>query len=116
MAYDGARRAVALKQVDESFRAEREWRKLFPRLDADLREPLLTLATRYNMPGLAIRMAGILRVTTGRIYHAALYPVPEWSPQDGFEVDRAIVYGLIRQESGFDPRARSGRARGGSCS
>ncbi|MEQ8586620.1 MAG: lytic transglycosylase domain-containing protein [Thalassobaculaceae bacterium] len=110
---DGARRAIALMQVGESIRAEREWRKLFPRLDRSLREPLMTIATRHNMPGLAIRLAGIIRVSTGRIYHAALYPVPAWAPADGFSVDRALIYGIIRQESGFDPRARSGRgARG----
>ncbi|WP_281684855.1 lytic transglycosylase domain-containing protein [Thalassobaculum salexigens] len=113
LSHEGARRAIALMQVGESSRAEREWRKLFPRLDRSLREPLMTIATRHNMPGLAIRLAGIIRVSTGRIYHAALYPVPRWAPADGFSVDRALIYGIIRQESGFDPRARSGRgARG----
>ena len=111
--HDGARRALALMQVGESTRAEREWRKLFPRLDASLREPLMSIAARHNMPGLAIRLAGIIRVSTGRIYHAALYPVPSWEPNDGFSIDRALIYGIIRQESGFDPRARSSRgARG----
>lgn len=113
VAHEGARRAIALMQVGQSSRAEREWRKLFPRLDRSLREPLMTIATRHNMPGLAIRLAGIIRVSTGRIYHAALYPVPSWAPADGFSIDRALIYGIIRQESGFDPRARSGRgARG----
>lgn len=113
LALDGARRAIALMQVGESGRAEREWRKLFPRLDRSLREPLMTIAARHNMPGLAIRLAGIIRVSTGRVYHAALYPVPSWAPADGFSVDRALIFGIIRQESGFDPRARSGRgARG----
>lgn len=113
LSHEGARRAIALMQIGESTRAEREWRKLFPRLDRSLREPLMTIATRHNMPGLAIRLAGIIRVSTGRIYHAALYPVPRWAPADGFSIDRALIYGIIRQESGFDPRARSGRgARG----
>jgi soluble lytic murein transglycosylase-like protein len=112
LSHEGARRAIALMQVGESSRAEREWRKLFPRLDRSLREPLMTIATRHNMPGLAIRLAGIIRVSTGRVYHAALYPVPSWAPADGFSIDRALIYGIIRQESGFDPRARSGR---GAC-
>ena len=113
MKFDGGRRALALMQIGESERAEQEWRKLFPRLDADLREPLVTLATTHNMPGLAVRLAGILRVTTGRTYHAALYPVPSWAPEDGFKVDRAVLFGIVRQESGFDPRAKSGMgARG----
>ncbi len=111
--HEGARRALALMQVGQSSRAEREWRKLFPRLDPSLREPLMAIAARHNMPGLAIRLGGIIRFSTGRIYHAALYPVPTWAPDDGFQVDRALIYGIVRQESGFDPRARSGRgARG----
>src|SRR5690606_4384014 len=31
-----------------------------------------------------------------------------WQPKDGFEVDRALLYALMRQESGFNPDARSG--------
>jgi len=113
MGHPGGRRALALMQVGESDRAEREWRTLFPRLEPALREPLMTLATQHNMPGLAIRLAGIVRLSSGRTYHAALYPVPSWAPDGGFSVDRALIYGIIRQESGFDPRARSGQgARG----
>src|SRR3546814_5629848 len=34
-------------------------------------------------------------------------------PRAGFDIDRALIYGIIRQESGFDRRARSARgARG----
>jgi soluble lytic murein transglycosylase-like protein len=104
---------MALAQVGESFRAERELRKLFPRLDPRDRETLMSIAAQNNMPGLAIRLAGIIRLSTGRTYHAALYPIPDWQPDDGFEIDRALLFGIIRQESGFDPRARSRRgARG----
>ena len=113
MGYPGGRRALALMQVGESDRAEREWRTLFPRLEPALREPLMTLAAQHTMPGLAIRLAGIIRLSSGRTYHAALYPVPSWAPDGGFSVDRALIYGIVRQESGFDQRARSGRgARG----
>lgn len=112
-AHDGGRRAFALLQVGQSERAEKEWRKLFPRLDPSLREPLMTIAAQNDMPGLAIRLAGIIRVSTGRTYHAALFPLPSWAPSSGFSVDRALVYGIIRQESGFDRRARSSQgARG----
>lgn len=111
--HDGGRRAFALLQVGQSERAEREWRKLFPRLDESLREPLMSIAAQNDMPGLAIRLAGILRVSTGRTYHAALFPLPSWIPQSGFAIDRALIYGIIRQESGFDRHARSARgARG----
>src|SRR3546814_17894921 len=73
----------------------------------------MTFATQNDMPGLAIRLAGIIRVSTGRTYHAALFPLPSWMPRAGFDIDRAPIYGIIRQESGFDRRARSARgARG----
>ncbi|MDX1422899.1 MAG: lytic transglycosylase domain-containing protein, partial [Kiloniellales bacterium] len=36
-----------------------------------------------------------------------LYPVPVWRPAGGYTLDRALVYAFIRQESSFDPRARS---------
>ena len=35
------------------------------------------------------------------------YPLPDWEPNGGFKIDRAVMYGLMRQESGFRPRARS---------
>jgi soluble lytic murein transglycosylase-like protein len=38
---------------------------------------------------------------------AAAYPVPDLAPTDGFTVDPALVYAIIRQESRFTPEARS---------
>ena len=35
------------------------------------------------------------------------FPIPRWQPNNGFIVDPALVYALIRQESGFDPRLRN---------
>jgi soluble lytic murein transglycosylase-like protein len=37
----------------------------------------------------------------------AQYPVPRWKPRDGFHVDRALLYGLMRQESRFEPVAHN---------
>jgi len=45
----------------------------------------------------------------GRRHDGSLYPVPRWSPPRGFRVDRALVYAVIRAESGFDVDARSPR-------
>lgn len=38
---------------------------------------------------------------------ASAYPVPDLAPTDGFTVDPALVYAIIRQESRFTPEARS---------
>lgn len=55
---------------------------------------------------------GADRPTAGiapRIAARADYPTPDLSPRSGFTVDRALVYAIVRQESGFNPQAVSPR-------
>lgn len=40
-------------------------------------------------------------------FNPADYPLPVLTPQDGFTVDPAMVYAIVRQESRFNPTARS---------
>ena len=35
------------------------------------------------------------------------YPTPDLQPRNGFTLDKALVYALVRQESRFNPQARS---------
>src|SRR6201999_294461 len=35
------------------------------------------------------------------------YPTPELQPRDGFTLDKALVYAVVRQESRFNPQAVS---------
>jgi soluble lytic murein transglycosylase-like protein len=44
---------------------------------------------------------------------ADLYPLIHWKPKGGFVIDRALVFALARQESGFDAKARSGAGAAG---
>ena len=100
------RRALALAQIDEMARAERELRALAAADDdPGLARGLIALAERANMPALSMQLANEILVGAG--IEAAAYPVPAWTPTNGFRVDRALVYALIRQESGFKPRAKS---------
>ncbi len=41
------------------------------------------------------------------VIDAALYPIPKWEPEGGFEIDRALVFAFMRQESSFNPNAKS---------
>ena len=104
MATDTGERAIALLQVGQYPEAEKELRNLAG-ADATLIPAVTALATRTNMPFLSHRLA--TRVATPEPMPAALFPVPHWTPDDGFQADRALIYAFMRQESGFNTRAKS---------
>jgi soluble lytic murein transglycosylase len=105
--FPGARRALALGQVGEFDRAEQEIRKLAARASADVMVGLIGLAESLDLPAAQMRLAQSLGTSEGRLQFAALYPVPTWQPANGYTVDRALVYAIIRAESAFDPSAES---------
>jgi soluble lytic murein transglycosylase len=100
------RRALALLQLDDTFRAEAELRALAPRASPRLIEAIVAVADRANMPALSLELAGLLNDGAGRRPHA-LYPLPRWTPVGGFTVDRALLFAVMRQESRFATRVES---------
>ncbi|WP_254434795.1 lytic transglycosylase domain-containing protein [Magnetospirillum sp. UT-4] len=100
----GAKRALALLQLGRRDAAEDELRKAYPRATKAVRQSMLTLAQLGDMPGLAVRLGGM---APGRMGDAAAFPVPEWNPKGGWQMDKALVFAFVRQESSFNPAARS---------
>ncbi|WP_193367378.1 lytic transglycosylase domain-containing protein [Pelagibius marinus] len=105
-------RALALLQIGDRETAERELVNAGQWGDPQMGEALLALAQYAKMPALAFRMGRQLAHAgnseqTGGALDAALYPIPPWQPQSGFKVDRALLFALMRQESGFNTKAKS---------
>ena len=107
------RRGVALSQIGRLYWAERELRAAFIEAPGDARKAMLALVVRLGLPGAELRLARAILASDGDAYDRALFPVPPWEPEGGFKIDRAILFALMRQESGFNSRAKSGAgARG----
>ncbi|MCG8546360.1 MAG: lytic transglycosylase domain-containing protein, partial [Alphaproteobacteria bacterium] len=102
-----ARRALALVQVGETSRAELDLKRQSANLSPEMARMLVTLSVNHNLPSLAVRVGRVLRDRDNETYDAALYPLPEWEPHDGFRIDKALVFAVMRQESRFRIRAKS---------
>ena len=101
----GGRRVLALLQIGDWAKASRELRYLYEQASSAQRKDMMMFAVIHNMPGLAFRLADLHLQDTGDAFNQALYPQPE--THINFDIDPAIIYGIIRKESGFYPLARS---------
>ena len=104
----GGTRLFALLQIGRLTDAERELRYLWGDMPTEMQEAALRFAIDHGMAGLAYRAGELLRRNEGRTWLGAIYPIPRYDVE--FSVDQALVWAISRQESGFNPRARS-RAR-----
>lgn len=105
-------RAIALTEVGRDDLADEELRLLWGRKGTSVQNELLAFGAALNLPALQVRLgrAG----GTGKPVPAAVrYPLPDWEPVDGLRIDRALLFAIVKKESDFRSRARSGKdARG----
>jgi soluble lytic murein transglycosylase len=101
------RRTLALVQIGELVRADAEMKYMPFNKSEQYDRILLNVAVLGALPRAGYRLGHVVFDDNGDPYDAALYPVPAWRPKEGFIIDRALIYALIRQESRFHARARS---------
>lgn len=107
------KRALALLQAGQHNPAESELRKAYTRADPDLANAIYGMALAGDFPALAMRIGLKIHRETGTMPDAAFYPVPNWTPAEGYQINRSLLFAVIRQESRFNARAKSGAgARG----
>lgn len=102
------KRALALIQVGQLGAAEKELLLLESKAKDSVDEALFAVAELARMPSLALKLGAMERLYGDSVIPAALFPMPRWEPKNGFVVDRALLYAIMRQESGFNPLAVSG--------
>lgn len=100
-------RALALIQVGEATRAECEFQVMRANATPELAQGMLAIAERLRFPSLTIGLGVSLEDQSGFRFDNALFPMPDWEPMGGYSINRALLYAVARQESGFNPEAKS---------
>lgn len=108
MGLQGGLRALALAQVGEVRRADEELLQYLGDAGSSLTGTITRVAGYLGLPQSAVR--GAFRLSAGFSVSppaSALYPQPEWQPDEGRTIDQALIWAFVRQESVFNPRATS---------
>ncbi|MES1201016.1 MAG: lytic transglycosylase domain-containing protein [Pseudomonadota bacterium] len=101
--HEEARRAAGLAQLGRLSEVEGEMRRLHAKLEPSEDRTYLALAIALQAPSAQLRAAEY----GGPQLAAGYCPATSFVPDDGFSIDRAVLYGIVRQESYFNPKAVS---------
>ena len=103
----GVQRAMALAQIGREDWADLELRYVWLRSTQSMQPALLGLASRLNLPSTQLRGAKASRMQSVTLTDSVFYPLPDWEPDGGFSLDRALIFAFMRQESEFNALAVS---------
>lgn len=101
-----AHRAAALAQIGLRGEAGNELRTaLLNAGSPEARRQWVALGVALGVP---LTASGDLTRGRRSRFDLSQFPNPDLQPDGGFIIDRALVYAIVRQESGFQPHAASG--------
>lgn len=95
-------RVLALKQIGLEKQANTELAALFSKADQQTRSLLMAVAQKNGIATNLTAIAGDLDSQDKE-----RYPAPEWTPENGWAVDKALVFSFVKQESCFNTEAKS---------
>ena len=98
------KRAIALAEAGRTAEADVELRWANGAIPPERDYDLLAVALGLNLPAAAIDIA---LAGDAPYLQAGLFPIPHYAPDNGFKIDRALLYALMRQESKFKTEATS---------
>ena len=102
-----ARRGLALMQIGKERQGLSELKRVFSRMPPDMLQTLMAFADNEQIAALSYQIGHAIKNRDGHRHNAALFPLPGWEPNGGFQVDRALIFALMRQESNFKTEAKS---------
>jgi soluble lytic murein transglycosylase len=107
LSIDGMRRSIALWQIGDAEVADREFQMAHRRLPPGDDRELLPVAFEMDLHGSTAKLSRLIINEHDEAIDGGLYPVPGWAPADGYKLDKAFLYAVMRQESEFSPTAVS---------
>jgi soluble lytic murein transglycosylase-like protein len=107
MKIPGVERAAALRDVGMTDLADVEMKMAWKRSNRKLDDAFLSLASYLNLPATQVQLSLNGNIPADFRSDAGSYPVPDWVPEGGFQLDPALLFAFVRQESLFDPQAMS---------
>ncbi|MBR2922439.1 MAG: lytic transglycosylase domain-containing protein [Alphaproteobacteria bacterium] len=101
-------RALLLLKIGKNEWAEKELYSVYDDLSDNQKEAVILLANQYELHSLVINISKQKNIEALQgSYEKEMYPLPKWSDEQKWEVDKALILALIRQESAFKDNATS---------
>jgi soluble lytic murein transglycosylase-like protein len=98
-------RSIALTQIARRDIADQELYRVHSRVSASHDPALAGLAQVLDLPATQLHVAS--EAANPDAYMTALYPIPSFAPENGFQFDRALIFAFVRAESRFKLNAKS---------